>query len=193
MASTALTMGGLNVGRASFGGIEVTQSGNGMANNVDDVTVKLTCSEESTLEVISATPKEIKFVVPPFVSGTESCLVKTIINENEKLNALTYDTSKTPQISIAHSSGFEYQITKEVLDTIVYEKVDFVLLDENNQETSSVYSMSLTSANSVTFTVQPEGGYLPAGRFNVKAHSANYGFAQTTSSEQVTVDTDWSN
>ena len=73
----------------------------------------------------------------------------------------------------------------------MYDKVDFVLLDLNDQETSSVYPMSLTSPNTTTFTVQPSNGYLPAGRFIVKAHNASYGFAVSTSNEQIIVDINW--
>ena len=188
-----LKLDSLSKSTGSYGGHQVAFSGKGMPNSASDINAWLICSKTTPITILSAAPDSLLLDIPPF-DGTTACKVNVTIDDDTfKTVSYTYDEAKTPSITVTQNSGFEYLLAETNLTTVTFDSVDFVVLDANNEPTSSSYSMIITAINDTHSTLSPEGGYLPAGRFAVKAHSVNNGFAIKDSSEyMITVDVLWS-
>lgn len=65
-------------------------------------------------------------------------------------------------------------------DSQNFDKVVFVLLDSNNNPTSSKYNMAITVIDTNTISVSPAASYLPAGTYRVLAHKALRGYSRAT-------------
>ena len=68
-------------------------------------------------------------------------------------------------------------MTSVTLDTVTFE-----YLDSHGNPTTSVYSGIITQINQNTSTIAPEGGYLPNGKFRIRIHSNDFGYAVVTPS-----------
>lgn len=173
----------------SFGGSELIQSGNGLADSADDVTGWLTCTDSLKLTPLSVAPNRIVWNIPPYTGGSTSCYLDVTVGTTSSRFSLSYGGTKTVGISAALTTGNTYTITRLNQTSLAFDKVDFVLLDSQDRLTSSIYPMAIsaTTASGATVTAS----YLPVGKFAVRAHKALYGYAVGSASTLVTVTTSW--
>ena len=85
----------------------------------------------------------------------------------------------TPAVSITHTSGSVYSLEKTAVTSAEIDSVEFIFLDSNDNPTNSVYTATLSTVTSTTYSVTADTN-LAAGKYLVRAHSNSNGFAVST-------------
>jgi hypothetical protein len=104
------------------------------------------------------------------------CTLNVTVSAIYKLFSYNYNTLAST-ISVVDNGDNTYTVTKD--PTSIYTTIKAIFLDSNNNPTSSVYPMTITTINSTILTIKSSNNYLPAGKFILQALSSN-GYAAVT-------------
>ena len=153
----------------------MTVKGNGFPDK-EGVTVWWVGSENIELDIRSIKPSEVTFEVPK-MGDDESGKINVTSSDQFRSFSYSYSADKTPLVNIQHDSGFTYNITRTATD-VDFDWAQFLLLDVNDNPTSSKYEMTITEVSSPNYQLAPTDGYLAAGNYVARVHSNSNGFAE---------------